>query len=204
MRRGETDLRLDVPFHKPSLVKYLERLAAHSSGLATIHRIAEKVVDGPFGTQLKAEEYVEEGIPLIRVSDVRTGKISREGLVYISPEKQNDLARSRVLPNDVVLRKAGAILGYSAVFPVDLVEGNITSHSVLIRCGSYVSPQFLSYFLRSEPGQKQIYRWGNKATRPELNTQEVKRIFVPLLDERSQQRVIDTMAIGEARQLRTN
>ena len=197
--RGETDLRLDVPFHKPSLVRYLDRLAAHSAGLATIRQIADRVVDGPFGTQLKVEEYVEKGIPLLRVSDVRTGNILKNGLVYISPEKQEELARSRVLPNDVILTKAGAILGYSAVFPEELIEGNITSHLVLIRCKSNIIPQFLSYYLRSELGQKQIYRWGNKATRPELNTQEVKRILVPLVDFSTQQRVIETMKIGEAR-----
>jgi hypothetical protein len=197
--RGETDLRLDVPFYRPSLVKYLQRIDNHPAGVEPIRNLAIKVVDGPFGTQLKAEEYVEIGIPLIRVSDVRTGKIAKEGLVFITPEKQADLSRSKVLPNDVVLTKAGAILGYAAVFPEELVEGNITSHSVLIRCYSKVLPQYLAYFLRSAPGQRQVYRWGNKATRPELNTQEVKRIHVPILSIDQQRTVISVMAEGEQR-----
>ena len=192
-------MRLDVPFHRPSLVRYIQRIDAHPAGIEPIRNLAIKVVDGPFGTQLKADEYVDSGIPLIRVSDVRTGKISRDGLVYITPEKQDALCRSRVLPNDVVLTKAGAILGYAAVFPDSLVEGNITSHSVLIRCQDRILPQFLAYFLRSAPGQRQVYRWGNKATRPELNTQEVKRIHVPLLSIDKQREIIAIMSEGERR-----
>lgn len=192
-------MRLDVPFHRPSLVRYIQRIDAHPAGIEPIRNLAIKVVDGPFGTQLKADEYVDSGIPLIRVSDVRTGKISRDGLVYITPEKQDALCRSRVLPNDVVLTKAGAILGYAAVFPDSLVEGNITSHSVLIRCQDRILPQFLAYFLRSAPGQRQVYRWGNKATRPELNTQEVKRIHVPLLGIDEQREIIAIMREGECR-----
>lgn len=197
MRRGVTDLRLDVPFHKPSTVCYLQELVAHNAGVAKVREIAHKVVDGPFGTQLKVEEYQETGFPLIRVSDVRTGVVREDGLVFISQEKQKQLLRSQVLPGDVILTKAGAILGYSAVFPNHLVEGNITSHSVLIRCKDAIFPQFLSYYFRSKPGQVQIYRWGNKATRPELNTQEVKRIIVPLLYHEQQLAIIDVMRKGE-------
>lgn len=181
------------------MARYIQRIDNHPAGVETIRNIAVKVVDGPFGTQLKSEEYVEIGIPLIRVSDVRTGKILKDGLAYISTEKQADLIRSKVIPNDVILTKAGAILGYAAVFPEELIEGNITSHSVLIRCQSRILPQFLAYFLRSAPGQRQVYRWGNKATRPELNTQEVKRILVPLLSIEQQQKVIEVMQDGERR-----
>lgn len=157
-----------------------------------VHRIAERVVDGPFGTQLKVDEYQTEGIPVIRVSNVRTGEISEDKLIYITPEKQFQLRRSKVLPNDVVLTKAGAILGYSAVFPEHLVEGNITSHSAAITCGDEILPHYLKLVFHSEIGQRQIYRWGNKSTRPELNTQEVKRILIPVPSKERQQLLIDS------------
>jgi restriction endonuclease S subunit len=82
------------------------------------------------------------------------------------------------LPRDVILTKAGAILGYSAVFPDRWNEGNITSHSVTIRCGAKLNPHYLSHYLRSTLGNRQVYRWGNKSTRPELNTAEVGELLV--------------------------
>ena len=88
-----------------------------NNGAFPVRRVAdicEKIVDGPFGSNLKVEEYQETGIPLIRVSNVRSGVVEGD-FVFISEEKQVELKRSRVLPNDVLLTKAGAILGYSAV-----------------------------------------------------------------------------------------
>lgn len=151
-----------------------------------MYRIGDKqislnVVDGPFGSQLKAEEYRENGVALIRVSNCRTGEILiDDDLVYISEEKHKQLIRSEVLPGDVLITKAGHILGYSAVFPEALQKGNITSHLAAIRPTKNVYSPFLSFFLSSSIGNRQIYRWGNKATRPELNTDEVREILIPL------------------------
>lgn len=141
-------------------------------------------MDGPFGSQLKVEEYVSIGVPLVRVSDVKTGELVDDELVFITPEKQEQLKRSQVLPGDIILTKAGAILGYSAVFPDRWPEGNITSHSVSVRCRDLVRNRYLSFYLKSEFGNRQIYRWGSKSTRPELNTEEVGHILVivPPLD----------------------
>ena len=166
-----------------------------NNGAFPVRRVAdicEKIVDGPFGSNLKVEEYQETGIPLIRVSNVRSGVVEGD-FVFISEEKQVELKRSRVLPNDVLLTKAGAILGYSAVFPGYLQEGNITSHLVTIRCKAHIIPEYLAIFFRSLLGQRQIYRWGNKSTRPELNTSEVKRIMVVLPPLNIQNQIVEIM-----------
>ncbi len=83
---------------------------------------------------------------LARVSKVKSGEIQGD-FVFINKEKQVQLRRSRVLPGDVLLTKAGAILGYSAVFPEHLKEGNITSHLVTITCKECVIPEYLVPFL---------------------------------------------------------
>ncbi|MEI9909976.1 MAG: restriction endonuclease subunit S [Bacteroidota bacterium] len=137
------------------------------------------------------EDYKDEGVPVIRVSNVRAGEVSEDKLVKISKEKHKQLRRSKVLPNDVLLTKAGAILGYSAVFPEHLKEGNITSHLVTITCSPEILPHYLKYIFHSSIGQKQIYRWGNKSTRPELNTQEVKKIIIPVLPLEQQKKIIN-------------
>jgi type I restriction enzyme S subunit len=193
INRGSLEERLDPIFYKPSIRAFVNSLLTSKQFSAKpLHKLVTRIVDGPFGTQLKVDDYREVGVPVIRVSNVRTGEISEDKLVKISPEKHKDIRRSRVLPNDVLLTKAGAILGYSAVFPKHLIEGNITSHSVAITCTDEILPHYLKYIFHSKIGQKQIYRWGNKSTRPELNTQEVKKIIIPVLPKEQQQKIIDT------------
>lgn len=171
--------RLDPVFYNPQNTYNEYRIKKSQWGFDKIGNIAIRVVDGPFGSDLKVDEYKINGIPLLRVSNLRNGEIDGD-IVFISEEKHKQLKRSTVYPNDVLLTKAGAILGYSAVFPQELKEGNITSHLVTISCKDIVNPKYLSYFLKSNIGNIQIYRWGNKSTRPELNTSEVKNILVTI------------------------
>lgn len=198
VRKGETEGRLDPAFYKPSTLRFIEKLKTSKFEVRRLKTLAKRVVDGPFGTQLKVEDYREIGVPVLRVSNVSQGEISGDKLVRISPEKHKQLYRSRVLPNDVLLTKAGAILGYSAVFPEHLVEGNITSHLVTISCRDEIKPHYLKIVFQSSIGQVQIYRWGNKSTRPELNTDEVKKIFIPIAPITVQKAII-----GKSREAET-
>lgn len=177
VNRSELEGRLDTVFYHPKHMANEDAIKSSKWGYDKVSHIADRIVDGPFGSDLKVNEYQPEGNPLLRVSNIRTGEVEGD-LVYISDEKQNQLKRSKVYPNDVLLTKAGAILGYSAVFPESMKEGNITSHLVTITCRDDIDPHYLSHFFRSNIGQLQIYRWGNKSTRPELNTGEVESILV--------------------------
>lgn len=177
VKRSELEGRLDTVFYQPKYMANEEAIKSSKWGYDKVSHIAQRIADGPFGSDLKVDEYQPEGNPLLRVSNIRTGEVEGD-LVYISDEKQNQLKRSKVYPNDVLLTKAGAILGYSAVFPESMKEGNITSHLVTITCRDDIDPHYLSHFFRSNIGQLQIYRWGNKSTRPELNTGEVESILV--------------------------
>jgi hypothetical protein len=65
----------------------------------------------------------------MRVKDVLPEGIDQRALMYISQAKHADFSRSRVVPGNVLMTIAGRV-GTAAVFPADLVEGNITGHIV--------------------------------------------------------------------------
>ena len=195
VNRSELKGRLDTIFYKPLYVKNEEFIKKSKWGYEKISNLTQRIVDGPFGSDLKANEYQPSGIPLLRVSNIKTGEVEGN-IAFISDVKQQQLKRSMVFPGDVLLTKAGAILGYSAVFPEHLKEGNITSHLVTITCKKTINPHYLSHYFRCNIGQLQIYRWGNKSTRPELNTSEVKNILVTVPPLDIQSKIVDTMEAG--------
>jgi len=192
VKASELKERFDPLFYHPKYLENEKKIKSCCWGYDNLGHLANRVIDGPFGSDLKVDEYQISGIPLLRVSNIKTGEVEGN-IVYISDEKQKQLIRSKVNPGDVLLTKAGAILGYSAVFPKELIEGNITSHLVTISCKEEIDPYYLSYFLRSNIGQLQIYRWGNKSTRPELNTGEVKKILIPIPPMPIQEKIIAKM-----------
>ncbi len=46
-------------------------------------------VDGPFGSDLKSDDYLDEGIPLIQLNNIRDGKHILRNMKFISQNKKN-------------------------------------------------------------------------------------------------------------------
>lgn len=200
VRRGEIRKRSDVWFNLP-LHRAIEKRIRNSRYRVTTlgdRAIISRLVDGPFGTQVKVEDYRDNGVPLLRVSNCRDNEVSDDDLVYISPELHARLLRSEVLPGDVVLTKTGHILGYAAVFPKRHERANMTSHLVLMRPTEELSAAYLAAFLRTSVGQDQIYRWGQKATKPELNTIEIRQFLIPVPDRDQQVRLLSRLDSARA------
>ena len=55
-----------------------------------------EVKTGPFGTQLHASDYVDEGIPVINVRNIGFGEIKAQDLEYISEATAGRLVISSV------------------------------------------------------------------------------------------------------------
>jgi restriction endonuclease S subunit len=165
----------------------------HASTLASV---SKKISDGPFGSQLKTDEYLASGIPLFRVSDIQNLLVNLNDIVFISPEKQKQLSRSKVQPGDILITKAGRI-GSSAVIPQHVNEANITSHLALIRLKSGIDAYFIAPFLESKYGRLLSERSSHKSTRPELTKSEVEKIPVFLPDPKIQAYIGDKVRLAE-------
>ncbi|MCX6820429.1 MAG: restriction endonuclease subunit S [Candidatus Aenigmarchaeota archaeon] len=189
----EIDQRRLDPYYHSKIFKDNEKIIRNSKfEVKLLKDVSKKIVDGPFGSQLKVEEYVEKGIPLIRVKDVKDQELLEDNFVYISKEKQEQLKRSKVLPGDVLLTKAGSI-GNACVFPKHLREANITSHLAKIEVNNVVYPEYLCKYLNTKYGRLQIFREGNKTTRPELNISEVSSILVIVPPLGKQEKIVQLM-----------
>ncbi|WP_395669450.1 restriction endonuclease subunit S [Rhodoferax sp.] len=92
--------------------------------LITSDRFA--IVDGPFGSQLKVDEYVESGVPLIEMEHLCDEYITERIQRYITPRKFEDLKRSAVYPGDIIISKTGS-LGKLGLVPESVDRGLITS-----------------------------------------------------------------------------
>src|SRR4051812_27100598 len=116
----------------------------------SIEDIADKskrfpVVDGPFGTQLHADEYTNEGIPVIRITNLSfQGKFNDKNLVFITKEKAEILKRSEIVKDDIIIAKTGATIGKSAKFPLEY--GIIASSCLKVSLNKkIVNPDYFLY-----------------------------------------------------------
>jgi type I restriction enzyme S subunit len=91
-----------------------------------------------------------------------------------------------------LLNITGASIGRSCVVPESLSEANVNQHVCIIRCTNDLSPSFLSHFLNSTLGQKQIWSFQGGGSREGLNYQQIASFEVPLFSRDQQDAIAKT------------
>lgn len=153
-------------------------------------------VDGPFGSNLKASEYAEAGVPIIRLQNIRPNAFLSKDIKFVTAEKANQLARHNYRPGDLVIAKLGEPCGMTCVLPEQAGRGVIVADVVRFR-GREVNHQFLSYCLNSELGRRQFARMAKGATRQRVNLADIKEMAVPVPPMDEQRRVVDLLSRAE-------
>jgi len=89
---------------------------AHNWPIASIEEISEKIAMGPFGSSIKVETFVDEGVPIISGAHLRGTRLHDGNFNFITTEHANKLKNANVKRGDVVFTHAGNI-GQCAYIP---------------------------------------------------------------------------------------
>ena len=125
----------------------------------TIKDIAEKVAMGPFGSSIKVETFVPEGVPVISGQHLHGSRVDdAPGFNFISHEHAQRLANANVMRGDIVFTHAGNI-GQAAYIPEDskFERYVISQRQFYMRCDrSKAIPEFVTLYFRSPEGRHQL------------------------------------------------
>lgn len=98
---------------------------------------------------------VEDGVPVLRISDVVEGRIGTSSLVRADPAISSRYRRTVLRGGEVVVSIRGTV-GRCAAVPAEIAGGNITRELALVPALPSVSVKFLLALLRSAPVQRRI------------------------------------------------
>ena len=136
---------------------------------------------GPFGSALKKHEYVEDGIPVWGIDNVKPNQFIQERSLFITPAKFAQLRRYSVEPGDILISRAGTVGRMCVAVPT--VEQSIIG-SNLIRLALNPGGMLPVYFTclytfcgERLPGLKAS---GDDKSYSFLNTTRLKSLVVPL------------------------
>ena len=123
-------------------LRSLDELKAKTPGAIAI---------GPFGSRMKSDCYVPSGVPVIRGNNISDTREIVGDMVFITPEKADELGNAIVHADDLFFPHRGAI-GQIGIVPRDSTERYALSSSLMkLTCDrSQVEPLFLFYFLNSK------------------------------------------------------
>jgi len=138
---------------------------------------------GPFGSNIKAENFVEKGIPVIRGTNFNQYKYIGGEFVYLTEIKADELIGSNCRAGDLVFTHRGTI-GQVGLVPYGKYHRYVISQSgmKLTVNQSVMNSEYLFYFFFSKYGQYQILKYESQVGVPSISNPltSLKEIEVPV------------------------
>ena len=150
------------------------------------HQLLELAVDfgmGPFGSNIKAENFVDSGVPVIRGTNLNFYRFVDGDFVFLTEEKATSLRKSNCLPGDLVFTHRGTI-GQVGLIPEGKYPRYIISQSGMKMTpdSSKLDKNYLFYFFKSPIGQFELLQHESQVGVPSISRplSALKSIEVPV------------------------
>ncbi len=139
------------------------------------------IVDGPFGSNLKSNEFIDFGIPIFKIQNIKANKFLDKNINFISKNKAKELERHSFRSGDLIITKLGDPLGLCCKVPPKYKYGIIVADLIRVRPNKQrVFDKYLIYTINSEIVQNQFKAFTKGTTRPRVNLTIVRSIKLAL------------------------
>jgi type I restriction enzyme S subunit len=141
-----------------------------------------KLQTGPFGSQLHAHEYVDDGIAVLMPKDLKSCKADLNSAAQITEQKANELKKHKLKSGDLLFSRRGDVSRFALID--HLSEGALCGTGCLKATPNEAhSPEFLAYFLQKDAVKKWLEQNAVGQTMPNMNTAILNEL--PLLSASS-------------------
>jgi type I restriction enzyme, S subunit len=188
-------IRLDAEFYQP---KYQENeaLVRGFSRTTTLGRIATTFVKGIF--DINAEEYADEGVPFVRINNLKNCLIQDDNIAFITPERHAQESKTALKKYDIILSKTA----YPAASLVQIEECNTSQDTIAVRTNQTKDfNAYLAVYLNTRFGLLQMQRLFQGNIQSHLSLDEARTITIPVPSEKFQrethQRLKDSISRRE-------
>lgn len=159
--------------------------------MVKLGEVAEKIFDGPFGTHLKSDDYVSSGIRVVRLENIKAGYFDDSKQSYVTPEKYEIIKRHTVYPTDLIMSTFISEEVKVCQMPKHIEFAVNKADCIGIRLKPLANNDFIKYYLSLRSVYHQLEIQVHGATRPRVNTTQIKNIEINLPPLAEQQRIVN-------------
>jgi type I restriction enzyme M protein len=135
-------------------------------------------------------EYIEEGVPFLRIADLNKHRFSQENLKFISNESAKKY-KETVRQGDVIISRSGT-LGIAVVIPEFLTNAVYGSYFILTRPKKeLVLPTYLALYLNSLAGKMQTEQSNTGGIQTNLTIPVLESLVIACPSLESQQKFVN-------------
>ena len=156
-----------------------------------VDQVSDSIVDGPFGSDMKNEEYVDAGVPVIQLGAIKENGMDFSKMHFISDSKADILRRHNAFPFNLAIAKmmpAGRCCEIPDKFERYVVSADVIRSSV----SNAVLRHFLNYAFNTY-----IKVWANAetsgSTRARINIEKLKKFKFALPDQNEMEFILNKL-----------
>lgn len=162
--------------------------------ISQIGAVVESAVDGPFGSNLKTEHYVEHpGVRVVRLQNVKAGWYDDTDRAFITITHAMQLARNEVLPGDLLVAGLGEEtnpLGRACLYPSGLPPAINKADCYRLRSlQSIAHNAYIMHFLNSDSAAAQVRRYQQGVTLQRINLRNLRGLLLPIMSLIEQEQI---------------
>ncbi|SEI92771.1 type I restriction enzyme, S subunit [Allopseudospirillum japonicum] len=137
------------------------------------------ITGGPFGSNLKASDYTENGVRVIQLQNIGDGVFKNDDFVYTSYKKANELISCNIYPDEIILSKMGDPVARACLIPHFHNRYVMCSDGIRLKVDSQrYSEKFVFYFLNYPLFRNQALDASTGSTRKRIGLTELRDLLL--------------------------
>ncbi len=151
------------------------------------------ITGGPFGSNLKTVDYVNDGVRIIQLQNIGDGVFYDDYKIYTSEEKADELISCNIYPGEIIMSKMGDPVARACILPVGDRRYLMASDGIrLVVNKKRFNTQFIHDYINSIYFRKKAIEASTGSTRQRIGLEDLRKLplVVPTLYE---QRAIATI-----------
>lgn len=162
-----------------------------------VTEVIEDISMGPFGSNIKRDNYVKSGVPYLNGSNLSSYRLNEDSFNYVTEEKAKSLGRCVAKRDDIIVTHRGTIGQISYIPKNSKYEHYLTGNSQfrLSVNRNIIRPDFFVYYFHTRMGQYRLLANASQVGVPALArpTSTFKEVLIPIPEIEVQNRIMDIL-----------
>lgn len=167
--------RLDAKYWLPA-IRELQKVI--QNGKYKSQKLGEYITDIRYGLST-ANDYVDFGIPFLRILNLKNDGIDTSDVVYLSDDQKDEIGKAVVHEGDLLISRSGSV-GIVVVIPKEAENFAFGSFMIKFCLNDKINKDYVAAWLNGGASQKLIEREKIGAIQGNITIETIKNFDVPI------------------------
>lgn len=150
------------------------------------------------GFAFKSKDFVNEGVPIVRISNFNNSNVDLDECVFYPQEKLEEFENFLLEEKDILIAMSGATTG--KIGRVSGIEGRLLLNQ---RVGKFeifndqLDKEYLYFFVKSDYFQNKVWKFASGCAQPNVSSKQLESIEIPVPPLPIQHKIVSILERSE-------